>query len=861
MTSVSRLIHTFAPEHYDLSINLNRLERTFEGTVSVTGISADNATDIRLHAKDLTITSALVDGKEAQFSLEENDELAVTHADLTNIQANTQKQHIVVVAFNGAITDDMVGIYPCYFEVNGEKKELIATQLESHYARQAFPCIDEPEAKATFNVTLQTEQDVTVLGNMPVKTQRVENELLTTSFETTPRMSTYLVAWVVGELQKRTTKTKGGVEVSVWSTKAHSPESLDFALDISARTIDFFDEYFGVPYPLPKSDHVALPDFSSGAMENWGLITYREIALLADPKNSSIDAKRRVALVVAHELSHQWFGNLVTMKWWNDLWLNESFANMMEFVVLEKLEPTWNVWLDHASSDVISALRRDSLDGVQSIQIDVNHPDEISTIFDPSIVYAKGSRLLRMLQAYLGDDDLRKGLKRYFETYAYGNTVADNLWECLSTASGKDVAGLMNAWMVQSGYPVVSVTHSSATDVQAAEVQGGAKESKNITLTQSQFFIGPHQDSTKVWPIPLHGASSQIPAMLETASTTFEYTDMKPFQLNVDGTTHFITHYDDASFAELLENLDQLSLIDRLQLLHEQTLLAQAGLVSSAQLIPLIQRYKNETNEEVWSIIALAIGELKRFVETDDKAEQQLRAFVADVVAEQYTRLGWQPTENEAENDTRLRSTIIGLSLYGEIPDALETAKQLYLGTEITELDPELRVAVMAHAVRSETTPTVVDDLLSHYKTTNSSEMRDDIASALTSTKNEEVIKLLAGLIKNSAVIRPQDFTHWFVWLLRNRYGRTFMWQWARDEWPWITEKFIKDSHFDMFPRYIGGSLINKQQLEEYKTFFKPFENDLTLGRNIAIGITDLSGKVTLLERDGPVVRAALHDL
>ncbi len=839
MTSVSRLINTFAPEHYDLSITLNRIERNFQGVVTIKGDSSENANEIRLHAKDLTISSVLVDGKAAAFSAEPNDEIVITHADISS------GTHLIVVAFSGTITDDMVGIYPCYFEVDGEKKELIATQLESHYARQAFPCIDEPEAKATFDVTLKTEQNVTALGNMPVKLQRVEDDCLVTSFETTPRMSTYLVAWVVGELQKKTTTTKSGTEVSVWSTKAHSPESLDFALDISKRTIDFFDTYFGVPYPLPKSDHVALPDFSSGAMENWGLITYREIALLADPKNSSIDAKRRVALVVAHELSHQWFGNLVTMKWWNDLWLNESFANMMEFVVLEAIEPKWNVWLDHASSDVISALRRDSLDGVQSIQIDVNHPDEISTIFDPSIVYAKGSRLLRMLQVYLGNDALQKGLKDYFETYKYNNTEASDLWKCLANASGKDVSGLMQAWMTQSGYPVLHVS----------------RENSDVTLIQSQFFIGPHEESNKIWPIPLHGASTQIPEMLDTKEISFKYTDTKPFQLNVSGTTHFITHYDDTSFNELLENLDTLSSIDRLQLLHEQTLLAQSGLISSAQLIPLIRRYKNETNEEVWSIIALAINELKRFVETSDVAEKQLRKLVAEVVVEQYARLGWEPKANEDENDTRLRSTIISLSLYGEIANALDTAKHLYTSQTIDEMDPELRVAIMANAVRQNATPTIIDDLLEKYKVAVSSELRDDIAAALTATKNEETIKQLSRLLKDSKTIRSQDFTHWFVWLLRNRYGRTYMWQWARDEWPWITEKFKKDSHFDMFPRYISGSLINSQQLKEFVDFFKPFENDITLARNIRIGITDLSGKVELLERDGPKVASALNDL
>src|SRR5690606_17777891 len=263
------------------------------------------------------------------------------------------------------------------------------------------------------------------------------------------------------------------------------PSNLDFALDIATRTIDYFDDYFGVPYPLPKADHVALPDFSSGAMENWGLITYREIALLVDPKTTTLSTKHAAATVITHELSHQWFGNLVTMQWWNDLWLNESFANMMEYVAVDALEPSWDIWLDFATGEVVSALRRDSLDGVQSIQIDVNHPDEISTIFDPSIVYAKGGRLLRMLQAYIGDDAMKRGLKAYFEKHQYTNTEADDLWASLGEASGKDIASFMHAWMTQPGFPVVSAT----------------KNGNTITLTQKQFFIGPHEDKGRTWPV------------------------------------------------------------------------------------------------------------------------------------------------------------------------------------------------------------------------------------------------------------------------------------------------------------------------------------------------------------------------
>ena len=838
MKSVTRLATVFRPTHYDLSTTLHREERTFDGTVAIQGESLVDG-EIRLHAKDLTILSAVIDGKAAAVAHDPHDELVLTQKNLT------KGAHVVVVTFSGTITDTMNGIYPCYFEVDGEKKEILATQFESHYARQAFPCIDEPEVKATFDITLTTETGIAVLGNMPIALQKEEGGALVTTFETTPVMSSYLVAWVAGELQKKTGTTKDGVEVSIWATHAQPAQSLDFALDIATHCIEFFNDYFGVPYPLPKSDHVALPDFSAGAMENWGLITYREIALLVDPDVTTLSAKEYAATVIAHELSHQWFGNLVTMQWWNDLWLNESFANMMEYVAIDALHPEWNIWLDHASGEVISALRRDSLDGVQAIQTDVHHPDQISSIFDPSIVYAKGGRLLRMLQAYMGTEDFRAGLRLYFTKHQYTNTRAEDLWSAFSEISGKDISSFMNAWITQPGFPVVHVEQSD----------------DSLALRQEQFFIGEHDDTVRSWPVPLHGVSSQIPELLEADTVTIPYNDTTPFRINKGGTAHFITHYDTATRSELLESIQTLPTIDRLHFLHEQTLLAQAGIISSAELIPVLQQYKDETEETVWGIMALAINELKRFVETDEKAEKQLRTFVGKLVSSEYDRLGWNVAKNETENDTKLRSLIISLSLYAELPDALSTAETLYTSTPMEKLDPELRTAILTNAVRQNISEDSIETLFDAYKKTTNSEVRDDITAAITSTKDIAIIEKLSDQIKDATLVRPQDFLHWYVWLLRNKYGRSYMWKWTQDEWAWLKKTFEGDSHYDMLPRYIASSLITKAQLAEYIKFFKPMKDDVALARTIAVGETELRAKVALLERDGVAVRKRLGEL
>lgn len=841
MQTVARLITIFTPEHYQLSLTLNRPERTFHGIVTINGNSLSDTGSIIVHAKDLSIQSVTIDGKRADHSLGDHDELTIIHPDIKT------GRHIVTIGFSGQITDAMHGLYPCYYDHDGVKKELLATQFESHHAREVFPCIDEPEAKATFDVTLTTEQDTTVLGNMPVASQRIEDGYLVTTFDTTPRMSTYLLAWVTGELQRKTAITKNGVEVNVWSTPAQPLKSLDFALDIATRTIDFFDQYFDTPYPLPKSDHVALPDFSSGAMENWGLITYREVALLADPATTSVSSKHYIATVVAHELSHQWFGNLVTMKWWNNLWLNESFATLMEYIAIDALHPEWNIWMDFTTSENIGALRRDSIDGVQAVQVDVNHPDEISTLFDPSIVYAKGARLLRMLQHYIGHEAFQSGLKTYFSNHAYNNTEGNDLWHALSAASGKDIAGFMNTWISQSGYPRVYVDQKDSA----------------ITLTQEQFFVGPHTPSTQLWPIPLNASNPDAPALFDKQEITFTTTDNTPLRLNVGDSAHFITQYSPAILDQHIESVrgGNLAPLDRLQLLHEQSLLARSGDVSSASLIPLLDAYKNETTESVWDIVSLTAAELRKFVEEDAEAEQKLRTLSADLARSQYKRLGWHVVDGETESDTKLRATIISMMIYGEDKDALATAMDLYKSTPIDQLDAELRSLIIVTAVRYGDDAAIIDTLIDAYRTNLSSEVQQDISAGLTGSRDEDVLKRLLSVAQDSSVVRAQDHFRWFIWIMRNKYGRDAAWDWLQHNWAWIDETFGSDKSYDSYPRYTASSLTSAHQLEQYRAFFIPKQSIPALTRVIAMGISELEGRIELIERDKAAVCSALRQL
>ena len=834
MTKVPRLLDTFTPNHYNLTLDLTRAEeKEFSGTVIISGDSTSES--ISLHSKGLTIQSATIDNQPADVSFGEFDELRLSQPGLKD------GNHIVCINFSGTITDAMHGLYPCYFTHDGVKKQLFATQFESHHAREVFPCVDEPAAKAEYDLTLVTRTGITVLGNMPVKSEEENGNSLTTTFEKTPRMSSYLLAFVIGELHKKSARTESGVEVNVWATPAQNENTLDFALDIATRSIDFYDEYFGVKYPLPKSDHVALPDFSSGAMENWGLITYRESCLLADPELTPESSRRFIATVIAHELSHQWFGNLVTMQWWNDLWLNESFANMMEYVAIDALQPNWHMWEDFATNEVTAALRRDSLDGVQSVQADVNHPDEISTLFDPAIVYAKGGRLLVMVRKLIGEEAFRAGLKSYFEKFAYKNTVGNDLWQELESASSQPIVDLTNAWISQPGLPVVSVSNSHDAAI----------------LSQERFFIGEHQPSDALWPIPLFANQPLDVKILNQKETAVSIE--KPLQLNCNLSAHFITKYDESTCEYLLKNITELPTLDKICILQDATILARAGFENSASLLPLALSLKTETNEKVFGMAAGALTELRKFVDDNNAARDSLKKISGEFARATFEELDWDEKDGESDDDRERRTTALSLMMYSEDEEVLNEAKTRFDNNKLEDLPTEIRALIISTNVRHFETPEMIEDLFAAYKNTPSNDLQNDIAIGLTSTKNPETAEKILANIKDSNIIRPQDASRWFVYLIRTRESRQIAWNWLKENWAWVEDTFGEDKSYDDFIRYAATALLTTNELNDFRQFFEPMENIPALTRTIKLGITEISARVELIERDKADVFSVLQ--
>lgn len=843
MQAVKHFIETFVPEHYDLFLDLNRADKTFSGKVTITGEA--KTSKVSLHQKDLTVEAVEVAGQARPFTLDKDNEAVY-------IELEAAGPVVVTITYTGKITDNMTGIYPSYYTVDGVKKEIISTQFESHFAREAFPSVDEPEAKATFDLALKFDQaeGELALSNMPEID--VENRKATGvwKFETTPRMSSYLLAFAAGDMQGITAKTKNGTLVGVYATKAHPESNLEFALDIAVRCIEFYEEYYGVKYPIPQSLHVALPDFSAGAMENWGLVTYREIYLLVD-ENSTALSRQTVALVVAHELAHQWFGNLVTMKWWDDLWLNESFANMMEYVSVDVIEPSWKIFEDFQTSGAPYALKRDATDGVQSVHVEVKHPDEINTLFDGAIVYAKGSRLMHMLRRWLGDDAFRKGLGAYFEKHQYGNTIGRDLWDALSQASGRDVAAFMDAWLEQPGYPVVT-----------AKV-----ENDSLILTQKQFFIGEHEDRGRLWPVPLNSNWQGLPDTLTTERLEIpNYAALAAqndgaLRLNTENTAHYITDYQGELLDALLNNLSSLDNISKLQIVQERRLLAESGKISYADLLPVISKLANETSYMVVSAVSQVLEGLNRFVDEGSQTEEDYKALLKVLSQSNFDRLGFEKQAGESDEDEMVRQLIVGNMIKADDETAKAQASQIFdkYRDNLEKLPAAIRLQVLVNQIKHHESKELTKLYLDLYVASNDGSFKNALSTALSYTKNKETLDELLATWKDKFTVKPQDLSAWYGRFLSRDFTQEAVWTWARENWDWIKAALGGDMSFDSF--VISPAMVFKteKRLAEYKAFFEPQLDDMAISRNISMGIKEIAARVELVKCEKEAVEKAIR--
>lgn len=829
---VKRLYQSFQPQHYILELVPNRHAKTFSGSVIISGQKIDRPSNrIILHQVGLKILKAHLTFHDKKGDHEIIIDRINLHKKYDEVRLHTSQtlfpgRYTISLDFKGKITRQMNGIYPCDFKLRGKDKQLIATQFESHHAREVFPCIDEPEAKATFDLKLTTPIGEEVISNTPIVSQEKlvdDSKNQKTTFETTPKMSTYLLAFVYGDIKYKESKTKQGVKVRTYATP-ENVEITNFALEVAVKVLDFYNDYFGIDYPLSKCDLIALPDFASGAMENWGCITFREQAMLVDPNHTSLGSKQYVALVVAHELAHQWFGNLVTMRWWNDLWLNEGFASWIEYLAIDNLFPEWKMWTQFVVDEQQQALKMDALEHTHPIEVPVNHPDEIRTIFD-AISYSKGASVIHMLHDYLGGDVFRDGLRYYLKKHSYGNTHTIDLWSAFEEVAHKPVKDFMHEWITLPGFPLITANI----------------ETKSIKLKQERFFINPKHENLpeERWPVPLL-SNNAVPAdLLNLKQDKHPTNNGKMLKLNFGQNGFYRTIYNASHLETLGSQIKKghIASIDRLGLLSDLFEASKAGEYDTVDALHFMENFRDESDFAVWDTIASIIGSI-RLVVADEELRDKMKPFIRKLTAKQYDRLGWQRKSSDSHFDQLLRPTILGLAASADEPDVVNRCIELFDKVKTSEqvtpelrnapsskrlkrgidIDPDLRGMVFGTAARYGNDKTF-KKLLKMHNSANLSEERVTISAALTGFKQPEFIdKALAVIISNE--VRIQDVVYWIAYSFLNRHARTQSWNWMKHNWKWLESNLGSDLSFYRMPIYAAKAFNDETYLNEYKEFF-----------------------------------------
>lgn len=831
-TQVKRLYQQFVPERYDINLHINEPAMTFAGSVNILGTKVGKPSSrITLHQKGLNITKAVITHKAKNGDTVHDIARINKHDSFDEVRLHTHKplprgNYEIQLIFEGTITRPMNGMYPCFYTENGKQKQFIATQFESHHAREVLPCIDEPEAKAVFTLSLTTRANTTALSNTPVVTQTTTDDSMTTVFEPTPKMSTYLLAFVVGDMQYKEATTKRGVQVRTYATPDNTPFT-DFALQTAVKCIDFYEEYFGIDYPLPKCDLIALPDFASGAMENWGCITFREQCMLVDPKNTSLPTKQYVAMVVAHELAHMWFGNLVTMRWWTDLWLNEGFASWIEYLAIDKLFPDWQMWTQFIVDEQQQAMKLDSLDNTHAIEVPVHHPEEIRTIFD-AISYSKGASVIHQLHAYIGPEAFKDGMHLYLKRHAYSNTNTQDLWQALGEASKKDIKKFMHGWTSQPGYPIVEVKRTP---------------DDQITLSQKRFYLRQPKSlvHTHAWHIPLLDNRIGETAVMASQNMALVLDGPQPILLNSYRSGFYRVSYEESLLQQLATLVDnnKLGPLDRLGLLADLFEASKSGDISTVSTLKFLQHYKNEENAVVWTTIASVIGGI-RLVHGNDQLRLAIKPFIIKLTEPEYKRLGWHKKDSDSYFDQLLRPTILSLMASADYKPVVDICHDLFnKATSTNDIEPQLRESASVIEVKRDIdfdpdTRGVVfgtvarlgdsktfDKLLDMYNNTTLSEEKLTYAAALTDFSDTANIDRALALITSDAV-RMQDVAYWVAYSFLNHNARAQTWQWLKKNWDWLQANLGTDLSFYRTPIYAARVHSDDAFAEQYQEFFEP---------------------------------------
>jgi aminopeptidase N len=645
-TTPGQLPKTVVPRHYDLQLRPDLEKFTTRGSVVIDIEVLKPVREIVLNALDLEITKAsLLDPKETALAhrLDADKQTLVLPLPTEIAPGN----HRLLLEFNGRITAQAQGLFYVKYAAPSGKKVMLATQMEATDARRMFPCWDEPVFRATFELSVVVPQRHLAVSNMPIMRETaLEGAFKKVKFARTPPMASYLVVLVSGELEELKGRAEG-VPIRIITTEGKREQGL-YALEATKKLLTYYNQYFGIKYRLPKLDQIAIPGGYTGAMENWGGITYNERVLLFDPKTSSQETKQNVFGVVAHEMAHQWFGDLVTMAWWDNLWLNEGFASWMGTKATDHFNPEWQVWL-MADSEKTTVMSEDSRKTTHPIQQRVENESQANDAFD-HITYKKGQAFLRMLESYLGEKEFRQGIRRYLSDHRYSNTTTADLWGALEKVSGKPVQAISAGWTEQPGLPVVQVKTGCVNGKQV------------VTLEQERFTVQDPGARPLQWKIPvalMETARSQPVqfALLEGKSISVPFGDCQAvIKANAGDAGYYRVSYAPGLLEKL--KINELPVADRLNLLNDRWAMVEANRASARSYLELVESFRNEKAFAIWSQLFSGIDFIAE-LERGQPGRAAFQQYASTLLQLHLQRLGWEPKSGEPSTDVLLRSAVI----------------------------------------------------------------------------------------------------------------------------------------------------------------------------------------------------------
>ena len=795
-----------SPLNYKLTFEPDLKKFTFDGLESISINCKKSVNIITMNCAELKIKSCIV--KSGQKIIESTPKINEKKEEL-QIKLGEKIRGLCTVdlEFEGILNDRLLGFYRSKYQQNGKTKYLATTQFEAADARRAFPCWDEPEAKATFEISIIADNKFTAISNMPIKTKKKTGNKTTYNFQKTPLVSTYLIYLGVGEFEYLTGKA-GKIQIRVVTTKGNTSKG-KFSLELGKKLLTSYEKYFGIKFPLPKLDLIAVPDFAAGAMENWGAITFRETILLYDPKTSSTRTKQFIAEVISHEIAHMWFGNLVTMKWWNDLWLNESFATFMATKFVDKFYPEWDLWNQFVEDAMNVAMGLDSLKTTHPIDVKVNSPAEIREIFD-AISYDKGGCVLRMLENYVGEPNFQKGLKKYLSDFKYKNAKGQDLWDAIGKASGMPVTAMINTWLKQPGFPLVEIN----------------QDGNNLKIKQKRYLLESNKKFSKgLWSIPL-----SLGLEKETSKTLFSKKSMSVklpkntigFVANYGRKGFYRVKYDEGILLDLKMLVDQKRIppIDRWAIQNDLFSLCVSGDEQVRNYLDFSDAYFDEDSYLASVNVAHNLASLY-FRAFDEKFIEEIRSYAINYFRKILSNLGWEPQKSDKHTDALLRTFTI--AVLGKMNDDSVTVEairkyQKFLKSP-SSLSPDLIETICSIAAWNGNSKTFAE-LKKLYTNAKTMEEKLRFLGAMCGFQDK---KLLVKTLNFSQTpeVRSQNMQLPIMKVAGNPYGEKVLWPWLKKNWKNINKKVGHGN--PLFNRIVASiaGVADDSMENEIKLFFK----------------------------------------